>query len=62
MGTCYESSPAAHFYQALTLTSLKRFNEARMKYDEIDAHFKSTEFARKARVKLMELNEIEKNR
>ena len=61
MGTCYESSPAAHYYQAMTLTSLKRFNEARLKYDEIDVHFKKSDFAAKARMKLMELNEIEKN-
>jgi type IV pilus assembly protein PilF len=59
-GTCYESSPAAHYHQALTYTSLRRFNEARLKYDEIDVRFKTTEYARKARVKMMELNEIEK--
>ncbi len=61
MGTCYDSSPAAHYYQALTLTGLKRFNEARMKYDELDARFKSSDYAAKARSKMMELNEIEKN-
>jgi len=61
MGTCYESSPAAHYYQAMALTSLKRFNEARLKYDEIDVHFKKSDFAAKARMKMMELNEIEKN-
>lgn len=61
MGTCYENSPAAHFYQAMTFTNLKRFNEARLKYDEIDVRFKTTEFAKKARIKMMELNEIEKN-
>lgn len=60
MGVCYES-PAAHYYQAVTLTGLKRFNEARMKYDEIDARFKTSEFAMKARANLMELNELEKN-
>jgi Tfp pilus assembly protein PilF len=61
MGTCYESSPGAHYYQGLTLTSLKRFNEARLKYDELDARFKSSDYAAKARMKMMELNEIEKN-
>lgn len=60
-GTCYESSPAAHYHQALTLTSLRRFNEARLKYDEIDVRFKTTEYASKARMKMMELNEIEKS-
>lgn len=60
IGVCYES-PGAHYYQGLTLTGLKRFNEARMKYDEIDARFKTSEFAAKARMKMMELNEIEKS-
>lgn len=60
MGNCYES-PAAHFYYGLSLSGLKRYNEARMKFDEIDAHFKNSEFAAKARRKMMELNEIEKN-
>ncbi|MBA2403883.1 MAG: tetratricopeptide repeat protein [Bdellovibrionales bacterium] len=61
MGVCYETSPEAHYYQALTLTNLKRFNEARLKYDEIDVRFKSTDYARKARLKMMEINEIEKS-
>jgi type IV pilus assembly protein PilF len=60
MGVCYETSPAAHYYQALSLTGLKRFNEARLKYDEIDVRFKSTVYAKKARINMMELNEIEK--
>lgn len=60
MGTCVES-PAAHYYQGLTLTNLRRFNEARMKFDEIDAKFKKSEFAAKARMKMNELVEIEKN-
>lgn len=60
MGTCYET-PAAHYYQALTLTKLRRFNDARMKFDEIDAKFSKTEYAAKARSKMNELNEIEKN-
>lgn len=60
MGTCYES-PAAHYYQGLALTSLRRFNEARMKFDEIDAKFKNSEYASRARMKMNELTEIEKN-
>lgn len=60
MGTCYES-PAAHFYQGLALTKLRRFNEARMKFDEIDAKFKTSEYAARARMKMNELTEIEKN-
>lgn len=61
MGVCYESSPAAHYYQGLSLTQMRRFNEARMKFDEIDAKFKNSEYAGFARSKMMELNEIEKN-
>lgn len=60
MGTCYES-PAAHYYQGVALTSLRRFNEARMKFDEIDAKFKNSEYAPKARMRMNELVEIEKN-
>lgn len=60
MGVCF-NNPAAHFYQGLTLTNLKRFNEARAKYDEIDARFKTSEFATKARQKMMEINELDKN-
>ena len=59
MGTCY-SSPAGHFYQALSLTKLRRYTDARLKYDEIDAKFKKTEYAEKARAKMLELNDIEK--
>ena len=60
MGTCYEN-PAAHYYQGLTLSQLRRYNEARMKFDEIDAKFKSSEYATRARMKMVELTEIEKN-
>lgn len=60
MGVCFDS-PAAHYYQGLTLSALKRYNEARMKFDEIDARFKNSEFAVKARTKMMELNDISKN-
>lgn len=60
MGTCYES-PAAHYYQGMSLYQLRRFNEARMKFDEIDAKFKTSEYAQRARMKMVELTEIEKN-
>jgi tetratricopeptide (TPR) repeat protein len=60
MGTCYES-PAAHYHLGLTYRNLKRFNEARMKFDEIDARFKETEYAAMARKKTMELGEVENN-
>ncbi len=58
IGTCYDS-PAPHYYQALTLAQLRRFDEARIKYDEIDTRFKNTVFAVKARNKVIELNQIQ---
>lgn len=54
MGTCYESA-GAHYYQGLTLSALNRTHEAMMKFDEIDARFKETEFAAKARAKISEI-------
>jgi Tfp pilus assembly protein PilF len=60
LGTCNESA-ISHYYQALTLTELKRFSEARMKYDEIDSRFRNSDYAEKARKKLIELNFVEKN-
>jgi Tfp pilus assembly protein PilF len=48
MGTCYDQ-PAAHYYQAMSLSALKRNHEAMMKFDEIDARFKETEYAELAR-------------
>lgn len=61
MGTCYES-PAPHYYQALALTELGKFEEARLKFDEIETRFKKTIFAVKARTKAVELNELEARR
>jgi tetratricopeptide (TPR) repeat protein len=58
MGDCYES-PAPHYYQALALIDLGRFDEARMKLDEVDTHFKKSVFAVKARAKSIELSKIE---
>jgi type IV pilus assembly protein PilF len=58
MGTCFES-PAPNYYQALTLIELRRFDEARMKLDEIDTRFKKSVFAVKARAKAIEINDIE---
>lgn len=60
MGVCYDSA-SAHYYQGLTYVKLNRFNEARMKFDEIDTRFKKSVFAVKARSKMIELNEIERN-
>lgn len=58
MGTCYES-PAPHYYQAMTLVELGRFEEARIKLDEVDTRFKKSVYAVKARTKAIELNDIE---
>ncbi len=58
MGTCYES-PAPHFYQALSLVGLRRYEEARIKLDEIDTRFKKSVYAVRARAKVIELNDIE---
>jgi type IV pilus assembly protein PilF len=60
-GTCYDS-PAPHYYQALTFVELGKFDEARIKFDEIDSRFKKSAFAVKARAKSLELNNFEKRR
>jgi Tfp pilus assembly protein PilF len=59
-GTCYES-PAPHYYQGLCLMESKKFDEARMKFEEIDSRFKKSPFAQKARAKSLELRSIEIN-
>lgn len=61
MGTCVESA-APHWYQALSLIELRRYDEARMKLDEIDTRFKKSVHAVKARSKMIELNELQKNK
>lgn len=58
MGDCYES-PAPHYYQALTLIDLGRYDDARIKLDEIETHFKKSIFAAKARAKAIEISNIE---
>ena len=58
MGTCYES-PAPHYYQALSLIELRRYEDARLKLDDIDTRFKKSAFAAKARAKSIEINELE---
>lgn len=58
MGTCFEL-PAPHFYQALTLIEMKRYDEARAKLEEIDTRFKDSSFAARARTKAIELRDIE---
>lgn len=58
MGTCYES-PAPHYYQALSMIELRRYEDARIKLDEIDTRFKNSQYSAKARAKSIELNHIE---
>lgn len=58
LGTCYES-PAPHFYQGLTLMELKKFDEARVKFDDVETRFKKSIYAVKARTKSIELQSIE---
>jgi Tfp pilus assembly protein PilF len=60
MGTCFES-PAPHYYQGLTLIELRRFEDARMKFEEISNRFHTDIFAVKARTKIVELKELEGN-
>jgi outer membrane protein assembly factor BamD (BamD/ComL family) len=61
MGVCVDS-PAPHYYQALSLIELRRYDDARMKLDEIDTRFKKSEYAQKARQKAIELTTIENKR
>lgn len=58
MGVCTDS-PGAHYYQGLNLIELKRYTDARLKFDEIDSRFKKSVYAVKARTKSLEINEIE---
>ena len=60
MGTCFDS-PGPHFYQALSLIGLKRYNEARVKLNEVDTRFGKTDFGLKSRRKLLEIEQIEQN-
>lgn len=61
MGVCFDS-PAPFYYQALTLIELRRYDEARMKLEEIDTRFKKSGYAQKARQKALELTTIENKR
>lgn len=57
-GTCYEA-PAPHYYHGLTLVKLKKFDDARMKFDEIETRFRKSPFAAKAQARAEELKSIE---
>lgn len=58
MGSCFES-PGPHYHQALVLIKLRRFDEARLKLDEVETRFKKSIFAVKARSKVLEIDELE---
>jgi type IV pilus assembly protein PilF len=61
MGTCVDS-PGPHYYQALSLIELRRYDEARLKLDELSTRFKKSDYARKALQKAIELTTIENKR
>lgn len=58
LGTCYES-PAPHYYQGLTMIELRRFDDARMKFEEVKNRFGNDAYAASARTKLVELRNLE---
>lgn len=60
MGTCY-NSPAPLYQQAVTLIELRKFEDARLKLDEVETRFNKTPYAAKARARILEINKIEKN-
>lgn len=60
LGTCNEN-PEPHYYQALVYIQQRRYIDARIKLDEISSRFSKTNFAKLARQKTLELNQIETN-
>ncbi len=56
-GTCY-SQPAPHYFSALASIKLRKYDDARIKLNAIMRKFRSTEYDKKARVKLSELDSI----
>jgi type IV pilus assembly protein PilF len=59
MGTCLNSA-AAHYHQAMAMIELRKFSDARMKLDEVENRFKKSTYAVKARSKILELDDIER--
>ncbi len=56
-GTCF-NQPAPHYYSAMALIKLKKYDDARIKLNQIMGKFKSTEYDTKSRLKLSELDSI----
>jgi type IV pilus assembly protein PilF len=61
MGTC-QSNPVSYYYQALTMVELRRYDEARMKFDEVENRFPNSIYSEKSRGKIQELNHIERQK
>jgi tetratricopeptide (TPR) repeat protein len=57
-GVCVEY-PANYYQHALALIELRRFQDARLRLDEIDVKFKDSPFAKLAGEKMRELSTIE---
>lgn len=57
-GLCYEN-PMAHYYQGLTLMQMKKYDDARLKFSEIQSTFRKSPFANRAYTKMRELERIE---
>jgi len=58
MGVCYQD-PSPTYYQALTLIELKRFDEARLKLNEVETRFPRSPYAQKSRQKMSQITQME---
>lgn len=58
MGVCYQD-PAPAYYQALTFIEMRKFDDARIKLAEVETRFPRSNYAQKARQKIMNLSDIE---
>jgi outer membrane protein assembly factor BamD (BamD/ComL family) len=59
-GLCYQN-PMAHYYQGMTLLQMKKYDDARLKFSEIQTTFRKSPFANKAHARMIELERIESN-
>lgn len=59
-GTCY-NEPAPHYYQALSMIELGRFDNARMKLDFIQQEFSSSKYGTMAQIKMSSIKGIKDN-
>lgn len=56
-GTCY-NNPAPIYHQALSYIKLKKFDNAKLKLEEILDRFKTSDYQKKAKVQLQALNTL----